>query len=227
MKRSLFALAAVAATLTLSGCGGLNSVLADRHETVEAYHVLDVKAAGSSADTVIKSIADGLARNTSAIVQNRPLQVGGKPVPKAPGRFELVNVADAFKGTGMAGLLAMGQGAGNTVIRVAKCDDAIWSAKANRGSVGSDNLNLYVCLYQYQSGYQLNVYSVFQKTSGGLGGLARGAAHAVVGTPEEWVNKTVMDLIRSVEQGTNTKVTYVEGQPALGDLPRVDQWERR
>ncbi|MNR71749.1 hypothetical protein D3C71_24270 [compost metagenome] len=223
MKKTV-ALFAVAAASLLSGCGSMNAVLAERHESVEMYHIFDVRTSATP-DTVIKATADGLARNTNSVVQNRPLQVGVK-VPATAGRFELVNVADSFKGTGIGSLMALGGGAGNTAMRVAKCDGAVWTSKATRDT-GSDSLNLYTCLYRYKSGYQLNMYAVFRKSSGGLAGLARGAAAAVVGTPEEWVNKTVIDMVRSVETATGSKVAYVEGQPELGDLPKVDEYDRR
>lgn len=89
--------------------GSLNTVLADRHEVVEMCHIFDVKT-GSSPDTVIKAAADGLARNSNSVVQNRPLEMGAQ-IPAQPARFELANMADAFKGTGMGAMLSMAGGA--------------------------------------------------------------------------------------------------------------------
>lgn len=225
MKKTL-ALAVFAAALTLTGCGSMNSVLADRLETTEMYHIIDFKT-GANADAVIKATADGLARNTNSIVQNRPLMIGKQTAPTTPGRFELVDPISALKGTGMGGFMAMAGGAGTSVPKVAKCDDAIWTAKATRSNPGYENLNLYVCIYKYADGYQLDMYGVFQKKSGGLGGLARDAASAMVGTPEQWINKTIVDTVRSVEAGTSSKYKYVEGQPSIGELPKLDTVARQ
>ena len=118
----------------LAGCGTLNSALVNRHETVEMYHVFDVKTKASP-DAIIRATADGLARNTNSLTQNRPLQMGAK-VPATPGRFELVDAAEAFKGTGMGAFLAMAQGAGNTPMRSARCEGAVWTSKAVRDIAG-------------------------------------------------------------------------------------------
>jgi len=221
MKKAFTAAFGFAAVSVLTGCGGVNSALVQRHETVELYHIFDVKTKASP-ETVIKATADGIAQNTNSLVQNRPLQIGGK-VPPAPGRFELVNIADAFKGTGMGAILAMNQGgAGNASMRSAKCEGALWTSKATRDIAGSDNLNLYTCIYRYRDGYQLDMYGVFRKTSGGLTEIARGATQAMVGTPEQWTTKTIVDTVRSVQAATGAHATYVEGQPELGDLPKLD-----
>lgn len=225
MNTTLKIIAGCFAGSLLAGCGNLNSALADRHETVEMYHIFDVKTS-SSPDTVIQAAADGLARNTSSVTQNRPLQIGAQ-IPAEPGRFELVNMADAFKGTGMAAFMAMAGGAGTAAMRVAQCDDAIWTAKAVRASSGSNHLNLYTCLYRYQDGYSMNMYAVFQKTSGGISQLGRSLAYAMVGAPEEWVNKTIIDTVRSIEASTGAEMTHVEGQPELGPLPSLDQADAR
>lgn len=225
MKKALGLIFAVGATALISGCGSLNSALADRHETVEMYHIWDLKTTAQP-DVVIKAAADGLARNTNSVTQNRPLQLG-VTVPDVPGRFQLIDVADAFKNTGMGALMALSGSAGNASLKSAKCDGAIWTAKAVRTVTGSDNLNLYTCIYRYKQGYQLDMYAVFQKQSGGLAELARGAAQAMVGTPEQWTNKTVIDTVRAVQSATGQEVRYVEGQPQITDLPKVDQLTSR
>ncbi|WP_060734266.1 hypothetical protein [Burkholderia cenocepacia] len=227
MKKLALAVAALSATM-LAGCGGLNTVLADRYETVEMYHVFDARGV-SNEDLVIKSVSDGIARNTNAIVQNRPLRMGAAKnvVPATPGRFDVVDVASAFQGTGLGNLMALSQGAGNTAMRVAKCDDAIWSAKATRNIAGSDNLNLYTCLYRYKGGYQLDIYAVMRKKSGGLDGVLRDATAQVMGTPEQWTNKTIVDIVRSMQSEGHLSMSYVEGQPAIADLPPMDKYDAK
>ena len=219
--KKILSFTVVIASSALSGCGALNEKLADRHETVEIYHIFDVKTVVAP-ETIIKASADGLARNTNSVVQNRPLQMG-KKVSDEPGRFDIIDVADAFKGTGISNILNLANSAGTTTQRVAKCDGAIWTSKANRHITGFENLNLYTCLYRYKKGYQVDMYAVFQKKSGGINGLIRDAAGALTGTADQWVNKTIVDTVRSIEAATNSKVVRLEGQPELGDLPNVDK----
>jgi hypothetical protein len=211
-------------SLALAGCGGLNQVLADRTETTELYHVFDIKTT-ADIDTVINSAADGLAQNSNSIRQNRPLMMGAT-TPATPGRFQLVDMASAFQGTGMGAFMQMASNnAGGTTLRMAKCDGAVWTSHATRTIAGYTNLNLYNCLYAYKGGYQLDVYGVFQKNSGGLNGITQSLASDLVGTPEQWVNKTIMDTVRSISAATHSRVVQLEGQPKLGgdQLPWVDK----
>ncbi|MDO8310781.1 MAG: hypothetical protein Q7T25_02455 [Sideroxyarcus sp.] len=182
------------------------------------YHIYDIKTS-ASADIVIKAAAKGLTMNTNSIVQNRPLQMGIK-IPEKPGRFNLVNVNDIFKGTGIGGFMG---GAGGTTMRVANCDGAVWSSKAVREIPGSSNLTLYSCIYAYKSGYHLNMYAVFVKSSGGLSGILGNATSAVIGTPEQWVNKTFIDTVSSVQETTRSSMIHIEGQPELGETPAISK----
>jgi hypothetical protein len=210
--------------LALSGCGGMNQYLADRTETTELYHIFDIKT-GADVDTVAQAAADGLAQNTNQVQQNRPLMLSTS-VPAQPGRFQLVDLSSALAGTGMGAFLqAASSQAGATTMRIAKCDGAVWTSKATRTIPGYNNLNLYSCLYAYRGGYQLDIYGVFQKNSGGLTGLEQGLAGDLVGTPDEWVNKTITDTVRNIASTSHAQVVQIEGQPHIaGDgLPWVDR----
>lgn len=216
-------LTAMAACAVLSGCGSLNSTLADRREVVEIYHVWDIKTSAGP-DQFIKATADGIASNTNSINQNRPLMRGG-PLPGTPGRFEIVDGAAAIPLNGLAAMMAM-SGGSTLSMRSANCNGAVWNSQAVREVTGSDYLRLTTCIYRYKSGYQINQYAIFTKVSGGMMQIAREAAQSIVGTPEEWLNKTIVDTIRSVERSIGTTATYVEGQPAIGNLPKVDAMTR-
>jgi hypothetical protein len=225
LKSTKLAAVGVVSALALSACGGVNEYLADRSETTELYHVFDIKTPAEP-ETVMDAAADGLAQNTNRVQQNRPLQMG-VGIPATPGRFQLVDAASALQGTGMGAFLQAASGqAGNSAIRIARCDGAVWSSHATRSMPGYSNLNLYTCLYRYRTGYQLDVYGVFQKSSGGLTGLTQSLAGDLVGTPEQWVNKTIVDTVRSIESATHSSVVQVEGQPRIaGDsLPWVDRF---
>jgi hypothetical protein len=182
LKIQNLAAVGLASTLALSACGGVNQYLADRSETTELYHIFDIK---TSADigSVISATADGLAQNSNRIQQNRPLTMAASP-PAAPGEFQLVDMSSAFQGTGMGALMHMASTqSGGTTLRMAKCDGAVWTSHATRTISGYTNLNLYGCLYAYKGGYQLDIYGIYQKTSGGLASITQGLASSLVGTP--------------------------------------------
>jgi hypothetical protein len=213
-----FALIAAVAALALTGCATSNSYLAKRSTTMEMYHIFDIK---TTADTskVIKAAAEGLAQNTNQINQVTPLQMG-KTVPATPGRFTIDDVSAKLNGTGMGTLMQMAaMQNGGVTLKTATCDGAVWTSRAQRSIAGSSNLNLYSCLYKYQGGYHLDTYAVFQKTEGGLAQISRDIANSMVGTPEQWVNKTILDTVASIEKMTGSKVVRLEGQPELTELP--------
>ena len=217
---------AICVSLTLGGCGGGNSYLAAQNSTVEMYHIFDIKTAASTA-VVAKAATDGLSQNTNGIQSAMPLQLD-QGVPLTPGRFKLENMAAAFGGSGGALLkLASMQQGGGLAMKVANCDGAVWNAKAVRSISGSSNLTLYSCLYRYKAGFNLDMYAVFTKQEGGLYQISQTVANSIVGTPEQWVNKTIMDTVRSIERATTAKATHLEGQPELSDLPALDKITRQ
>ena len=81
-----------------------------------------------------------------------------------------------LKGGEFHHLLEMAGGAGGLGFRMATCDEASWTAKAQRQVAGSNNLNLTACLFQYKDGYHLNLYAVFTKQEGGLMQISRDMA---------------------------------------------------
>jgi hypothetical protein len=202
----------------LTGCAAGNSYLANRSTTVEMYHIFDIKTTASTS-VVTKAAADGLAQNTSDLNQVSPLQMG-KTVPLEAGRFRIDDIGAKLGGTGMGAMLQMAaMQNGGVGMKAASCDGAVWTSRAQRNISGSSNLTLYSCLYKYKAGYNLDTYAVFRKTEGGIYQVSRDLANSLVGTPEQWVNKTILDTVRSIEQATGAKVVRLEGQPELTELP--------
>lgn len=217
-------LTAVAGVALLSGCNAVNQSLANRQEVVEIYHIFDFKTQADVA-TVSRAAANGLAQNTNSVQSSTPLQLG-ITVPAEPGKFTLVDMAGAMGG-GMGAMMQLAAAQnGGVGVKVAKCDGAVWTSKAVRNISGSSNLTLYSCLYRYQSGYNLDMYAVFSKTRGGLTGVLQSGSDALIGTPEAWVNKTIIDTVRTIESAAGTRAVHVEGQPELGPLPAVDKLSR-
>ena len=44
----------------------------------------------------------------------------------------------------------------------------------------------------------------------------------MVGTPEEWTEKTFLDVVRSIRKATGAEVALIEAQPELGGTPWLD-----
>lgn len=218
MKKIALVILPVAVALT--GCATGNSYLANRNTTVEMYHIFDIKTTASTS-VVTKAAADGLAQNTNDLNQVSPLQMG-KTVPVEPGRFVIDDIGAKLAGSN-SGMGAMMQMAamqnGGVSLKAARCEDAVWTSRAQRTIAGSSNLTLYSCLYKYQAGYRLNTYAVFKKTEGGVHQISRTIAYSLVGTPEQWVNKTILDTVRSIEKATGATSVRLEGQPELTELP--------
>lgn len=216
MKKRLVALLPVVAAL--SACGSTNSYLANRTTNVEMYHIFDIKTSVSTA-VIAKAATEGLSRNTNDISTNLPLQMNAV-VPQSPGRFAITDISAKLGNTGMGTLMQLSSmQSGGVGLKAASCEGAVWTARAKRTIANSSNLTLYGCLYRYQGGFQLDTYAVFQKTEGGLTQLSRDLAHSLVGTPEEWVNKTILDMTHQIEVSTHASVVHVEGQPELGNVP--------
>lgn len=217
MRKATLGLVLVGATVALAGCGATNSALVERHQTVEYYRIFHI-ATDASRYEVSQAASRGLSRNVNAAQEARPIPTFTTP-PEEPGRFQLV---DPFAGSAMS---AMASAGGSIGMRVATCDGAVWTASARRTIAGSNNLQLTACLWEYAGGYHLDTYANFQKLQGGIRQISRSMASAMVGTPEEWTEKTMLDIVRAVREATGAEVTLVEGYPPLSGTPWLDRGE--
>ncbi len=214
MKRLIIA---VAATLGISGCGTTNNYLAEKKQTVEYYRIFDIKTSANR-QAVAKAASNGIGRNVNNAQEATPIPSSGE-IPQKPARFKLVNPFEGSKLTALAG------GAGSLGFRMATCEGASWTAKAERRVSGSNNLNLTACLFQYKDGYHLDLYAVFTKQEGGLFQVSRDMANAMVGTPEEWTEKTFLDIVRSIRANTGAEIVLLEAQPELSGTPWLDSMD--
>lgn len=205
--------------LSLVGCGTANNYLAEKNQTVEYYRIFDLKTTASR-QAVAKAASNGLGRNVNNAQEATPIP-NSPEIPSQPGRFQLVN---PFAGTKFA---MMAGGAGSVGMRIATCEGAVWTAKAQRKVAGSNDLNVTTCLFQYKGGYHLNFYAVFTKQEGGLMQLSRDMANSMVGTPEEWTEKTFLDVVRSIKASTGADIVLLEAQPELSGTPWLDKVEAK
>lgn len=214
MRHSVLAAGSAAIAILLAGCGTTNNYLAEKKKTVEYYRIFDIKTAAVKGN-VIKAASDGLGRNVNNAQEATPIpRTAG--VPDVPGRFAIVNPLEGSK------LAALVGGAGTLGLQMATCDGAVWTAKAERKVVGSNKLDLTACLFQYKDGYHLDLYAVFVKEEGGLFQISRDLASSMVGTPEEWTEKTFLDVIRNINAKTDSNITLLEAQPEVSGTPWLD-----
>ena len=214
-------LSAAGALAMLSGCAGVgyvNNALANKTQHVEYYRIYDIK---TNADryAIADAASTGLGKNVNSATEARPIPSSSE-LPEKPGRFTL---KDPFEGSPQMAALMSGQGLG---YKVATCSDASWTAKAVRDVPGSNNLHLTACLFPYKQGYHLDVYATFSKQEGGLMQAVRSGVNSVVGTPEEWTEKTFVDIVREIKKETKGDVTFVEGYPKVQGTPWLDSGEQ-
>jgi len=50
-------------------------------------------------------------------------------------------------------------------------------------------------------------------------------ASAMVGTPEEWTEKTFLDIVRQIKKDTDADIKLLEGYPVLQGTPWLDNGE--
>ncbi|PIE41500.1 MAG: hypothetical protein CSA49_03075 [Gammaproteobacteria bacterium] len=201
----------------LSGCGTLNNALVEKTKTVEYYRIFDIK---TKADryVVSDSASNGLGRNVNDAQEARPIPTSSE-LPSKPGRFSLIN---PLEGSKFAALAASG---GSIGFKIATCENAAWSANATRTIRGQSQLKLTACLFPYVDGYHLDLYATFMKKEGGFMELSRQAASAMVGTPEEWTEKTFLDIVRQIRKDTGAKIIFIEGYPKPQGTPWLDDGE--
>jgi hypothetical protein len=205
------ACAVAAATATLAGCStesGSNP-LASRSTTVEYYRVFDIKT-DVPAPTVAKAATDGINRNVKdAVVATPP----GVEATDLPGHFKIADPTSAPPAK---------PSLGPPVAKGPSCDGASWTAKATPRVRGTEDMNLVACLFPYKNGYHLDMYAVFTKPEGGIMQWPRRLGSVFLGTPEKFTESTMMDVVRSIREGTGANVSLVEAKPNLAGTPWLE-----
>lgn len=209
-----YSIAMATMVLGLTACGTTNSYFSTKTSNVEYYRIFDIKT-DASRPQVIKAASSGLGRNVSSASEATPIPSSAE-LPAVPGRFKL---SRPFEGSNLALLVG---GAGKISLQIASCEGSIWNAKAQRNVNNSNTVELTACLFQYRGGYHLDLYAVLTKQEGGILQISRDLAFSVVGTPEQWTEKTMLDIARSIHFATAAEVTLLEAQPELSGTPWLD-----
>jgi hypothetical protein len=202
MKSSMMA---VAVATALAGCStGDGNMFASKDKTVEYYRVFDIKTVAPSPE-VVKAATEGINRNvTNATLATPP----SAEVLEQPGRFKMSDPGNAAPGAPVA--------------RSPSCEGASWTAKAAPSVTGGDNMNMVACLFPYKGGYHLDMYAVFSKKEGGWLEWPRRMTGKIMGTPETWAEKAMLDVVRAIRESTGAEVALVEAKPEVAGTPWME-----
>jgi hypothetical protein len=201
MKSSMMALAVAAA---VAGCGTMDgSMLASTTKTVEYYRVFDIKTE-AAAQAVAQAAATGISRNVPDATLATPVP-GSAALQDQPGRFKVADAGSAAPGAPLA--------------RSPSCEGAAWTAKAAPKVRGGQDMNMIACLFPYKKGYHLDMYAVFTKQEGGWLKWPRRMTGAIMGTPEKWTEKTMLDVVQAIRESTGAEVAVVEAKPQVTGTP--------
>jgi hypothetical protein len=193
-------MAAVVGT-ALAGCStGTGEMFASRDRTVEYVRIFDLKTEAPP-PAVLRAASEGISRNILNATLATPLPVTADVLDQ-PGRFKLAETPGAARGPG--------------------CDGASWSAQARPDVRGTQDMHIVACLYPYKTGYHLDMYAAFTKKEGGWLAWPRRATGMVLGTPEKYVEKTMLDLVRTIRETTNAQVALVEARPEVTGTPWLE-----
>jgi hypothetical protein len=202
MKSSMMALAVAAA---VAGCGTMDSgsMLASTTKTVEYYRVFDIRTE-AAAQAVAQAATTGISRNVPDATLTTPVPASAA-VQDQPGRFKLADPGSAASGAPLA--------------RSPSCEGATWTARANPQVRGGQDMNIIACLFPYKKGYHLDMYAVFTKAEGGWLKWPRRMTGAIMGTPEKWTEKAMLDVVQAIRDSTGAEVAVVEAKPQVAGTP--------
>jgi hypothetical protein len=149
---------------------------------------------------VLHAASEGISRNINNATLATPVAATTEVLDQ-PDRFKLAETPGAARGP--------------------TCDGASWTAKA-RPDVRGEDVHIVACLYQYKTGYHLDMYAAFNKKEGGWLELPRRATGFVLGTPEKFIDKTMLDLVRTIRETTKAQVALVEAKPEVTGAPWLE-----
>ena len=188
------------ASLALTGCKSTS--MTKTKETKKSYVIYNVEVDETVSPTQMsQAIKEALQANTNSvrIVEDLPPY----PLPEKAPRFQLTN---PFGKSAMAAL-ACG-------MKIPTCDGALVYAQAADDSMSSygENTQFYTCLWQYEGGYHVDVYTQFQIESGGLTNLGVDLVRGVMGDSSQFIPRTINNIKQNLEN-LNAKTTLVTAYP--------------
>ena len=198
---------ALVVALGLVGCKSTS--LTKTKETKRSYAVYDLKVSKEvSSSDMANAIKTALQANTSSVRITEDLPP--YPLPKESPRFQLVN---PFGSNSALSALAGG------AVKLPTCDGALVYAQAADSSMNShgENTQFYTCLWQYEDGYHVDVYTQFDIESGGLENLGKDLVRGVMGDSSQFIPRTIAS-IRDNLKALNAEAELVTAYPSDFDV---------
>lgn len=202
MNTKIISVALVAA-LGLVGCQSTS--LTKTKETKRSYAVYDLKVPKDvSSSDMSNAIKTALQANTSSVKITEDLPP--YPLPKESPRFQLVN---PFGNNSALSALAGG------AVKLPTCDGALVYALAADSSMNShgENTQFFTCLWQYEDGYHVDIYTQFDIESGGLENLGRDLVRGIMGDSSQFIPRTIAS-IRDNLKALNAEAELVTAYPS-------------
>ena len=150
------------------------------------------RVVGTPYDQIADAVSKGLqGTNANAVQIDRsfvPAQL-----PAKPARLDLVNPL----GGSRLGALAEASG---SRLRVPTCPDAPYVATGANQSMKQygEATGYYVCLWPYEGGVNLDIYTSFSIQKGGLGNLGVDLARSVVGDSSQFIQRSIDTVLENV-----------------------------
>lgn len=191
----------LSASLALSGCSSTS--LTQTKETKKSYVIYDLNVSNETTPTQIShAIKTALQSSTTSvnIIEDLPPY----PLPKTSPRFQLTN---PFGKNSAMSALAGG-------IKIPTCDGALVYAQGIDTSMSSygEDTQFYTCLWQYEGGYHIDVYTEFKIESGGLDNLGQDLVRGVMGDSSQFIPRTINSIKTNLEE-LNIKTKLVTAYP--------------
>lgn len=189
----------------LTGCGTMTPTT----ETQESYAIYDIKRTSTIKDSNLSdTIKSALQKNVNGVRLSRGIPPS--PLPEEPSRFKLEQPLQASHMSLMAASAGIS-------LRMPTCENSILTANAAHNNLSSygESTSFFLCLIPYQSGYHLNLYSTYTKSTGGFSTAAIGnaIARAVVGDTSYQSKKTFDTVVAELEK-SGAQLTLVEAFPS-------------
>lgn len=194
---------ALLTTVGLVGCQSTS--LTETKETKRSYAVYDLKVPeGVSSSDMAKAIKTALQANTSSVKITEDLPP--YPLPKESPRFELVN---PFGNNSALAALAGG------AVKLPACNGALVYAQAADSSMNAhgENTQFYTCLWQYDGGYHVDIYTQFDISTGGLANLGKDLVRGVMGDSSQFIPRTILSIKNNLKE-LNADSTLVTAYPS-------------
>lgn len=170
--------------LLVAGC----SSMTQKKETQTNYWIYDIQSDKSASD-VGTSVTEALQSQLSSVRVNR--QIPPSPLPEKSGRFQMNNTL----ATTNMGAMMMSNGIS---VDFPTCEGAIMSGGSQDSGMTNwgDDTNWTFCLWQYKSGYHLDLIVRTSITSGGFD--SKSIAKALVKPLAGDSNKTILTQIDKI-----------------------------